>query len=140
MRRISYLFAPALVFLLMAGGASAQYTPESGSPERKAIMDALRVPTKRELKKNVIFEVGAFSVKDGWAVISATPRNEDGSEFDWSGTKYARCMADGDCDRSVQALLRKRGKTWSVVEYAVGATDWSMGYACQKRKCPKELW
>jgi hypothetical protein len=126
-------------FLLFTYSVSAQYTPERGSVERKAIMDALRAPVKRELKKNIVFQVNLLRVKDDWAVISATPLKPGGSAFDWNGTKYANCMRDGDCDNGVQALLKKSGNSWRVVDYGIGATDWGMGYACEKRKCPVEL-
>jgi hypothetical protein len=87
----------------------------------------------------VIFQVGSLRVKDGWAVVSATPQKPGGGAFDWSGTKYAKCIGDGECDNGVQALLRKRGKNWQVVEYGIGSTDYWVGYACEKRECPVEL-
>lgn len=128
-----------LLLLLCVDFVQGQYTPQPGSAERKAIMDALRVPIKRQLKKPVIFQVGNLRVKDGWAVISATPLRPDGGKFDWTDTKYAKCIKEGDCDNGVQALLKRSGDTWSVVEYAIGSTDWGMGNACKKHNCPIEL-
>jgi hypothetical protein len=139
MKMLKQVFVQLAFFLLFASSASAQYTPEQNSVERKAMMDALRVPVKRELKKNMVFQVDLLRVKDGWAVISATPLKPGGGAFDWNGTKYANCMRDGDCDKSVQALLNKSGNSWRVVDYGIGATDWGMGGACEKRKCPVEL-
>lgn len=134
--KFKLLFSLPLVFC--AGSILAQYTPQGGA-ERKAIMDALRVPIKRELKKAVIFQVGLFRVKDGWAVISATPLKPDGNKFDWRNTKYEKCMRGGVCDNGVQALLKNTGNAWHVIEYAVGSTDWAMGRACKKHNCPPEL-
>jgi hypothetical protein len=35
-------------------------TPEKGSAERKAILDALRVPVERELKQPIVFVTDNF--------------------------------------------------------------------------------
>jgi hypothetical protein len=139
MKMLKQVLVQLAFLLLFTYSASAQYMPEQGSAEREAIMDALRVPVRRELKKNMVFRVNLLRVKDGWAVISATPLKPGGSAFDWNGTKYAKCIRDGDCDKDVQALLKKSGNSWRVVDYGIGATDWGMGYACEKRKCPVEL-
>jgi hypothetical protein len=129
-----------LAILLMADFAQAQYTPESGSAEREAIVDGLRIPVKLVLKKPVMFRVDSLRVQDGWATISATLLKPDGSPFDWSGTKWERSWRSGqDFEGGVQALLRKRGNAWQVSDYVIDATDWSMGEACRKRKCPSVL-
>lgn len=134
------LLSTLLIVLFFAVCISAQYTPDSGSDERKAIMDGLRIRVKSVLKKPVIFRVGSLRVKDGWAVISAELLKPDGSAFDWSGTKYERAWRKGDdFEGGVQALLRKRGNVWQVLDYALDATDYSMGEACRKRKCPSAL-
>lgn len=138
MKRIRILFLS--LFLLFPVFAYSQYTPESGSAERKAIVDGLRIPVKRVLKKPVMFRVDSLRVQDGWATISATLLKPDGSPFDWSGTKWETSWRNGeDFEGGVQALLRKRGNIWQVSDYVIDATDWSMGEACRKRKCPSVL-
>src|SRR5215207_6421729 len=112
MRCLVSVLLSAMACLLLVNSALSQHMPAPGSAERKAIMDALRVPAKRELGKNMVFQVGSLRVKDGWAVVSATPLKPDGSAFDWSGTKYAKCMREGECDTGIQALLRKSGNAW----------------------------
>lgn len=83
-----------------------------------ALVDALRLPVTRELKKPVIFNVGSLKVKDGWAVLSVTPLQPNGSKFDYKGTKYEHCMSsEGDCGSGVIATLRKQNGSWTVVEY-----------------------
>lgn len=126
--------------ILFSGVAQAQYMPDPGSAERQAIVNGLRITAKAVLKKPVMFRVDSLRVKDGWATISATLLNPDGSPFDWSRTKWERAWRSGeDFEGGVQALLRKRGNTWQVLDYIVDATDWSMGEACRKRKCPNAL-
>ena len=118
----------------------AQYTPETGSVERKAIVDGLRIPVKRVLRKPVMFKVDSLRVQDGWATISATLLKPDGSSFDWSGTKWESSWRSGeDFEGGVQALLRKRGNVWHVLDYVIDATDWAMGESCRRRKCPSVL-
>jgi hypothetical protein len=51
MRRRSILLIFALVIFAVSGSAQGVYTPERGSAERKAILDALRVPVERDLKQ-----------------------------------------------------------------------------------------
>lgn len=58
-----------IILLFCAVGISAQYTPDSGSTERKAIVDGLR-GVKSVLKRPVIFQVDSLQVKDGWATSS----------------------------------------------------------------------
>lgn len=136
----------SLILALSVSTVFAQYTPESGSTERKAIMDALRIPVKRELKKPVIFGDVQLRVKGNWAVVNtANPLNPDGSEFSYRGStsNYAKCVNRGgdDCgDPQYSAVLKKTGGKWKVLKYGSGATDVWIGYACSKIKgCPKEL-
>ncbi len=51
----------ALIFIFIviaaysAAFAQTVYTPEKGSAERKAILDALRAPVEKELKQKIVF-------------------------------------------------------------------------------------
>src|SRR5215213_5297693 len=68
--------------LTIASAASGQiaYTPEKGSPERKAIMDALRIPVERELKQKIVFVADDFRVQGTWAFVGGRPQNPAGGE------------------------------------------------------------
>ena len=55
--------------LLCASTTVAQYTPEKGSVERKAITDALRVPVEKKLKQSVVFNIDHLKVQNGWAFM-----------------------------------------------------------------------
>lgn len=145
MKKIKLIFISAFV-VLCANNISAQYTPESGSAERKAIMDALRIPVKRELKKPVIFGDVRLRVLGNWALVdSATPLNPDSSEFNYRGStsNYAKCLNHGgdDCgDPQYGAVLKKIGGKWKILKFESGATDVWVGYACSQIKgCPKAL-
>ena len=134
-----------LIFLTV-GLAQAQFSPETGSAERKAIVDGLRVVVQSELKKPVMFGDVRIKVKGGWAVVeTATPLKPDLTPFDYRGSvsSYAKCINRGgdDCgDPQYSAILRKTGSKWKVVKSGSGATDVWIGYACSKiRGCPREL-
>jgi hypothetical protein len=100
--------APILALLASCAGAAAQscpYTPAVGSPERKAIMDALRAPVESELKQKVKFVAGRLTACRGWAFLEATPQRADGRPVDWTLTPYREAVANGECGGYVNALL-----------------------------------
>jgi hypothetical protein len=86
--------------------AGPTYTPKPGSAERKAIIDALRKPVMKKVKTRVIFELGYFKVRDGWAMVSGSARKADGTSF-----------GDEFLWGEVTALLRKEKKAWRVLEW-----------------------
>lgn len=99
------------------------YTPERGSQERKAILDALRVPVEKQLKQSVIFKVDHFKVQSGWAFILGRPQKPDGSQIEYSGTVYQDAVDAGAFDDGIVALLRNTKGKWRVTQFVIGATD-----------------
>ena len=125
-----YLFSAVAAVSLLVGPlpVSAQngvYTPKPGSPERKAIMDALRVPVQKDLKMPIIFVVapaepdGYFRVKQGWAFVYAEFRHSDGAPM---GPVYY-APADGNISADAAALLHRVHGRWHVLVHIVGGTD-----------------
>jgi hypothetical protein len=53
-------------------------TPAKGSPERKAILDAVREEYKEGEDRPAEFQVNYLKVHQGWAWIDVTPLNESG--------------------------------------------------------------
>lgn len=109
------------------------YTPKVGSPERKAIMDALRVPVAKEVKNKVAFKIYHLSVQGDWAFMRGLPQQPDGKAIDYRGTRYQEAIKEGLFDDAICALLKKQGDKWTVVVYKIGATDvpwvdWSAQY------------
>jgi hypothetical protein len=99
------------------------YTPEKGSAERKAIMDALRLPVEKKLNQPVIFKIDHLKVQNGWAFLTATPQKPDGSNPDYRGTAYQEAIEAGAFDNGVVALLHNVNGKWKVINYVIGATD-----------------
>jgi hypothetical protein len=104
-------------------GGQTSYTPEKGSAERKAIVDALRVPIEKRLKQPVIFKIDHLKVQNGWAFMLGSPQKSDGSAIDYHGTVYQEAIDAGAFDDGVVALLHNVNGKWKVIQYVIGATD-----------------
>ncbi len=103
--------------------SSHYYTPRRGTEERRAIMDAARVPVSAAIGKTVIFTVSVLRSDGDWAYLQAEPRNPDGSALDWSATRFADDWAMDAMSDVIMVLLRRSGGGYQVVDYVVGPTD-----------------
>src|SRR5262245_3042613 len=74
---------------------SQPVTPKSGSPERKAIVDALRAPVEKDLRRKVVFKIDHLKLQDGWAFLIGRPQQPDGKRMDYRGTQYEEAIKDG---------------------------------------------
>ena len=135
------LFPILIISLSFTFGVSSQsaYTPDKGSPERKAILDALRIPVERDLKQKVVFVADHFSVQGTWAYVSGTPQNSTGGEPDYSKTRYADQVDTGAFDNNFFALLRKTGGKWKTTHYLIGCTDVCYLDWWRRFKAPKAI-
>jgi hypothetical protein len=135
---------PFVVVVLLASGAAGvaqerTHTPGRGNPERKAVLDALRVPVEKRLKRKVVFKVDELKVLDGWAFVRGVPQQPGGKPMDYNGTPYQQQIRDGAFDDGFSALLRSRAGKWSVVTYNIGATDVVWADWAEKHKAPPEI-
>lgn len=99
------------------------YTPTQGSPERKALMDSLRVPVEADLHTPVVFKVDRLKVSGDWAFLLAVPQQPDGKKIDYRGTRYAEAIKAGAFDNGICALFQRKNGQWKVVQYVLGMTD-----------------
>ena len=106
--------------------ADEPHTPVKGSPERKAIMDALR-PGYQETASQVTFVVNFLKVHNGWAWTDVTPLGPDG-----------KAVAEGG-----PALLHFENDVWKVIDLStvpedpkdpLGPEDASPGFVNNLRK------
>ena len=127
LRILRHLIAILLPLLITGAAARAQdvHTPAAGGKERKAIMDALRVPFGRDLKQPVIFVVDMIKVSEDWAAVRVTPQTPGGGKIDYSRTKYKEQVEAGMFDPSGEALLQMNGgpDAWKVIRWQFGQTD-----------------
>ncbi|MBL8122625.1 MAG: hypothetical protein JNJ39_00835 [Blastocatellia bacterium] len=135
--RAKLLVAISLSLFAIALQAQTPYTPEKGSPERKAILDALRIPVERDLKQKVVFVAENFNVLGSWAFVSGTPQNANGGSPDYSRTQYADALDSGAFDNNFFALLRKTAGKWKVTTYAIGCTDVCYADWWRRYRAPK---
>jgi len=115
----------AAVLLAAARPAAAQVTastPDSASPERAAILDALRPGVERRMRLRVAFGDVRVTVADGWAYVRAIPyvRPEDHAD------SLSDLRMDWQADPFVYALLRGRAGAWTVLEQAIGSPPGTM--------------
>ena len=125
--------------LAMPSFGQGVYTPEKGSAERKAILDALRVPVERELKQPIVFVTDNFKVQGAWSFVSGTPLAQGGGAPNYKGTKYAEAQKQGFFDNNFFALLKKTAGKWKVMTYAIGCTDVCYTEWWRQYKAPKAI-
>ena len=130
---ISILVFSAAVF------AQAAHTPGKGSPERTAILSALRVPVERELRQKIQFSVEHIKVAGNWAFVSGDPQNMRGGRPNYRGTEYQEAIDADMFDNNFFALLRKTGGKWRVVKYLIGCTDVCYATWWRDHKAPKSI-
>ena len=121
--------------------AMAAYTPARGSAERKAILNALRVPVQRNVHQSVEFRILRLRVQSGWAFVEAEPQRPGGGKINYRGTRYWPAVQAGAFGGLVHGLLRKQGGRWRVVTYVVGASDvvyspWARRYGAPRAIFP----
>lgn len=129
------------ITLLVAAAAAAQsvYTPAKGSPERKAILDALRIPVERELKQKITFNARYFNVSGRWAFVGGDPLAIGGGRPDYRGTEYQQAIDADMFDNNFFAILQKTGTKWKVVHYDIGCTDVCYASWWRRFKAPKRI-
>lgn len=98
-------------------------TPERGSAERGAILDAVRVPVEKELGPRVVFVIHIMRMGEGWAFLSGRPQRPSGAPIDYRLTPYAEDYAGGAFDDGVAALMQWADGQWVVRALSIGHTD-----------------
>ena len=135
---LAILTSTAVIPAMRASAQSIVLVPR-GAPERKAILDVVRVPVERRLGIKVIFEVERLAVFGDWAFAEVHPRTEAGGRIDYRRTRYARdYVPDLDSDL-VLTLLRRSGASWVVVQEAFLPTDVAWEEWVKSYKLPRRL-
>ncbi len=133
-----------MIIIVAAIAASSQsvYTPEKGSAERTAILNALRIPVERDLKQKIVFAADHFKVRGNWAYLSGAPQTATGGRPNYRNTKYRDAVDSGAFDHNFFSLLKKTAGKWKVTVYAIGCTDvcyldWWSRYKAPKSVFPR---
>ncbi|HEY8559361.1 MAG TPA: hypothetical protein VIL74_03075 [Pyrinomonadaceae bacterium] len=138
---VKKLFLTLTIVLCLTGACLAQrvYTPEKGSAERTAILEALRAPVEKDLKQKISFNIDDFNVQGAWAYLGGAPQTADGREPNYKNTRYWSQVDSGAFDNNVFALLKKTGGKWKVVAYLIGCTDVCYATWWKDHKAPKAI-
>jgi hypothetical protein len=102
-------------------------------------MDVLRPAGERDVEQQVIFRVQHLRVIGEWALARVVPLRPDGSEIDYSKTKYREELAEGAFDGEGEALLRRQGEAWKLLEWRFGASDTEVPIWFEKYGVPSAL-
>ncbi|WP_249696183.1 hypothetical protein [Stappia sp. WLB 29] len=113
------LFALALPIPTAAQGARE---PARGTPERVALMDAVRPLVEVRVGGPVEFVVVRLQVAGDWAFAILDPQHPGGARIDPARTIYGEDSEYMDGLRTYALLVNANGR-WNIVDYAVGPTD-----------------
>jgi hypothetical protein len=114
---------------------------EAPNPERDAMTAALAPRVEAEIGQPVSFTVNTMRVENDWGWIVAQPWTPDGTQIDWSQTRYAERAAQGVLDGggTTYALLKRENGRWRVVDLAVGPTDVAWADWSERHGAPASL-
>ena len=105
------------------------------NPELDAITAALAFRVEVEIGQPVSFTATSMQINEDWAWLIAQPWTPEGTQIDWSQTRYAERASEGMLDGGgiTYALFKRENGQWRVVDFAVGPTDvawadWSERY------------
>lgn len=128
-----------LAAVLALPGVAHAVEPAPGTALRKAVLDAMRPTTERELGPPIQYVIKGMNVEGDVAFVLATPQRMNGKAIDWKAFPFAQTMEAGSMSDEIAALLMKEGGVWRVKEYAFGSTDvpW-IGWP-QKHRFPERL-
>ena len=105
---------------LVAAPAFAQGTLERHSPDRKAALDAIRteIQSNALLRGSILFYDVRTRTAGVWVHVTADPHRPDGRP-----TRHCELGGDGEGDSQIDALLRREGSGWTVIDWGTCATD-----------------
>ena len=138
-KKLIFLVAVCLAIGVSSNRAETPYTPTAGSAERKEIMDVLRIPCEKDLGQRVIFRVQHLRVIGESALARVVPTRPDGSDIDYAKTKYREENEEGTFGGEGEALLRRDGGKWKLLEWRFGASDTEVPEWLEKYHAPAAL-
>lgn len=114
---------------------------EAPNPQRDAMTAALAPRVEAEIGQPVAFTVNVMRVQNDWGWLVAQPWTPDGTQIDWSQTRYAQRATDGVLDGggTTYALLKRENGQWRVVDVAIGPTDVAYADWAERYGAPDNL-
>lgn len=116
------LLVLALITSVLLGACGTE-SSESGPGDRNEVVATALARVEAQLGKPVKIDVRVFNRDGDWAFVDGQLQDTDGQPIDYSGTPFAEAAANGGASKRYDALLRKIGPKWTIVESAIGPTD-----------------
>jgi hypothetical protein len=140
MKPIFLLLSLLCHLILLGQQAKKDLAKELNSPERKAILAALKAGLQADLRLKPKLVVKSLVIKNGFAYFIGHVKNPDGKEIDFRKTAYKEEVEAGVFDGdNTNALLKKIKGKWKVLTFAVGPSDVPWGCWWKEFKAPKEI-
>lgn len=153
MRTIAFLLVSALAISSAVGCSKADSEDDAAADvsdftqaERAAVMDGLRAEVKPSLNnQDIVFNVQGqgrvIRIEGNWAWLQGQIQLRNGGEPTTKGTVYEEWAKEGVFDGfRIEALLKKEGNSWKVVEHGIGTTDvWWWGIEERITAAPRAL-
>ncbi|WP_460975709.1 hypothetical protein [Spirosoma knui] len=102
--------------------------PALGTPLRKELLNAIRMPLEKELGQVILFEVKTLRTGGDWSFGELIPKRNDGKPIQYTNTPYAEAVKEGIFDEGISVLWYHQKGVWRVKTYVLGATD--VPYGC----------
>jgi hypothetical protein len=118
----SIIAAVLLIFMPMPAFAGEVHEPAKGSPERTAILDAIRPAIEAQMRGPVEFQIETMRTDGDWAFVMANPQSPGGKPIDQEKTAFAGQQDQMD-GLTVLALARHVGGRWVHIDDIIGPMD-----------------
>jgi hypothetical protein len=126
------LAMPALVF------AGEVHEPAKGSPERAAILDAIRPAVEAQMWGPVEFKIDQMRTDGDWAFVMAEPQRPGGKPVDPETTAFAG-QEDQMDGLTVLGLARFVRGRWVHIGDIIGPMDAAQTAWVQNYRVPKDV-
>jgi len=98
------------------------HEPVKGSPERAAILDAIRPAIEAQMRGPVEFQIETMRTDGDWVFVKANPQRPGGKPIDPENTAFAG-QEDQMDGLTVLALARFVEGRWVHIDDIIGPTD-----------------
>ena len=115
------------------------HTPETGTPERAAVLDSAREAIGGGGGGRARVVVEHLAVEDHWAFLYAHMQASDGGPVDYARTPLAEAAEAGFVSQVYAGLLQKEDGEWVVRAQAIGPTDMAWQPWAEEYGAPEAL-
>jgi hypothetical protein len=119
---MSRLAALLLILAPASGFAGQVHEPAKGSPERAAILDAIRPAIEAQMRGPVEFQIETMRTDGDWAFVMANPQRPGGQPVDPEKTAFAG-QEDQMDGLTVLGLARFAKGRWMHIDDIIGPMD-----------------